>query len=85
MESTKLNIPAEDVTVRAVYKDDDFPIIVKNGGGGGDYQGGAEVTVTVDSCPQDQEFEKWVIINRSPISFDDVNYPSTTVTMPDSQ
>jgi len=49
LESTKLNIPAEDVTVRAVYKDDDFPLIVENGEGDGDYQGGAEATMTADS------------------------------------
>jgi len=83
MESTTLNMPAEDVTVRAVYKGKDFPLIVDNGEGGGDYPSQEEVSVTADSCPKDQEFEKWLITNGGPVIFGDINSPSTTIIMPD--
>jgi len=54
---TIVNMPAEDVTVVAIYSNEDNTLVVNNGDGDGEYSSGTSVTITADSCPAVQEFD----------------------------
>ena len=62
--STTFNMPANDVTATATYKEapsQTYTVTVVNGTGGGNYAEGANVTITANSPAQGKEFDKWVV------------------------
>lgn len=76
-ESTTFSMPAESVTVKAVYTEnqteaEETPIMpdlhnvnVENGLGGGTYETGAVVTVYADEAPEGQVFDSWTISDNA--------------------
>lgn len=81
--STKITMPANDITITATYKDvialDKYSLTVESGSGGGEYYPGDEVTITANDPASGKVFDKWTgdISNVA-----NVNSASTKVTMP---
>lgn len=48
-----------DITVKFELISHKYSLTVQNGGGGGEYTKGAEVTITADTPPAGQVFDKW--------------------------
>ena len=81
---TTLTMPSSNLTVTATYKDlppSTYALTVSGGSGDGNYQAGANVTITADTAPSGQVFDKWVVNSGSP-TIANVNASSTTLTMP---
>lgn len=86
-------MPAEAVTIEAVYKDEatDFALTVASGtaanaGGtaiaaGAKVTAGTKVTIKADSAPEGKVFDKWVV-KAGDVTLADVKSATTTFTMP---
>src|SRR5207249_105865 len=78
--TTTMVMPAANASVTATYKTappQTFSLTVVNGTGGGNYPLGQVVTITANTPPAGQVFDKW-----TGATVTDANSPSTTITMP---
>lgn len=67
------------VTVRALYEDKKYDLVVENGTGSGSYKNGDSFTITADAPADGMMFDKWVVVEGN-ATFDDVNNPETVIT-----
>ncbi len=57
-----------------------YQVTVENGEGSGEYEAGAEVTITADKAPEGKVFDKWV---SEDVTFTDAESETTTFVMPE--
>jgi hypothetical protein len=73
-------MPANSVTVRAIFNDELYLLTVKNGSGSGLYLAGEKVTIIPDKPPAGQVFDYW--ISDAGGTFGDARSAGTSFTMP---
>jgi hypothetical protein len=81
--NTTFTMPANAATVTATYKDAPvvtYPLTVNSGTGSGNYEAGAQVSISANAAPSGKVFDKWT--GGTGGSFADVNAANTTFTMP---
>jgi hypothetical protein len=58
-ESTTFIMPANNISISALYKDRLYTLSVAHGSGGGAYKAGATVSITASPAPEGQSFYRW--------------------------
>jgi len=71
----------EDYAINISGGSQAYTLTVASGSGDGNYEAGQSVTITANSAPSGQVFDKWVVNSGSP-QISNVNASSTTLTMP---
>jgi hypothetical protein len=70
-------MPAEDITVTALYKSgnpeppeggDEYTLTVVNGSGGGRYPAGTQAAIAADPAPEGQSFDRWELTAGSGVA-----------------
>ncbi len=87
-----ITMPANDVILTANYKDKPtsttpstpkkYKALVNGGSGGGDYEGGATVSIKADPAPVGKVFDKWT---SSGVSLNSPEVAETSFTMPNKE
>jgi len=81
---TSFDMPANDVTVEAVYKPQCTVTVLSAGigatGSGGPYYSGATISITAGNAPTGYQFKNWVA--NTSVTFANANHATTTFTMP---
>ena len=78
--STTLTMPAEDITVTAVYAAKLYTLTVNHGSGSGEYPINTEIVIEADTPPEGQIFDVWT---GDVETVTDVDSSITTIIMPD--
>ena len=84
LTNTSLTMPDYNISITATYKNVASTTVylnVNNGSGGGEYNAGSTVSISADTAPSGQVFDRW-IGDISGVA--NVNLASTTVTLSDS-
>jgi hypothetical protein len=79
--TTTMTMPAADATITAIYTDILYALTVNSGSGDGDYTPGTNVNISADTPPAHMEFDCWI---GNTANVDDVDDPTTSITMPGS-
>lgn len=74
------NLPEKDPSYILTPAPETYQVTVTNGSGNGSYIEGTNVTITADSAPEGQEFDKWT--SEDEVTFADASATSTTFVMP---
>jgi len=80
--ANKFTMPAQTVTVKAVFEQIVYAVTVNSGtivGGGTSFATNAPVSITASDAPAGKTFDKWT---SADVTFENANNASTTFTMP---